>query len=87
MLHEEAEHFDCEDCELADMQASLDLANSDAFEAFRKLASRFVVDAGIGPCVFQALAQDRDRDDLLDLVERLRVIYDILSPPPAPKGD
>lgn len=40
------------------------------------------MDFHLGPEVFRRLTDDRDVDDVEDLVERVAIIYDIVMPPP-----
>jgi hypothetical protein len=66
--------------------ASLDLDNADAWSVYGQLCSRFAVDFHLAPELMRHLTEGRAADDVIDLVERLAVVYDVLSPPP-PRHD
>lgn len=87
MLDTDGEHFDCETCEVADALASLDADNADAWRVYGQCLSRFAVDLGLVPVQFKALVSGRSDADVVDLMERLAVIYDVLSPPPPPRQE
>jgi hypothetical protein len=62
--------------------ASLDADNADAWSVYGQLCSRFAVDFHLAPALLRHLTEGRAVDDVLDLVDRLAVMYDVLSPPP-----
>jgi hypothetical protein len=62
--------------------ASLDADNADAWAVYGQLCSRFAVDFNLAPALLRHLTEGRAADDVLDLVDRLAVMYDVLSPPP-----
>jgi hypothetical protein len=75
--------FDCDTCPVAQALGDLWPENAQAWDLFKRLATRFVVDAGLAASVFQRLTEDLDVDEMQELVERLTVIYDLVMPAPA----
>ncbi len=80
-LEQEPELYQCETCPVADAQGQLWTENAEAWGVFQRLAQRFVIDTHLGPSVFAALTADAEPDAVVDLVERLGVMYDIVAPP------
>jgi hypothetical protein len=58
----------------------LDPNNQDAVRIFYRLARRFLVDAGLIPVALAAELADVSPSDQRDLLDRLSVLYDVLSP-------
>jgi hypothetical protein len=67
------------------MDATLDAENRDAWRIYGQLCSRFAVDFGVAPDLLRALVDGWSPDDVVELMERLTVMYDVLSPAPQPK--
>lgn len=65
---------------MAQAQADVWPENLDAWDIFKRLASRMVVDTGIGAEVFKRLTEDRPGHEVEELVERLGIIYDLVAP-------
>jgi hypothetical protein len=61
--------------------ATLDPPSAEAWEIYGRLGSRFAVDFGLVPDVLRRLVAEWSDDDVLDLVDRLAVMYDTFSPP------
>lgn len=66
---------------MSEAQGQLWAENVEAWSVFQRLAQRFVVDTHLGPSVFAAVTDGTDPDEIVELVERLGVIYDIVAPP------
>lgn len=81
MLATDPEAFDCDGCAVREALDGLNAENAEAWEMFHRLASRFLVDAQLISTAFQQLMVGRDAADVLDVLERLEVIYDIVQPP------
>ena len=79
------ELFDCATCPVAEHCDALDPENRAAWSLYQQMAKRFVVDVGIGAEVFRRLTEAEDAETVCDRVQRLAIIYDVLSPPPEPK--
>lgn len=62
-------------------QGQLWTENQEAWIVFQRLAQRFVVDTGLSVPVFEAITDGSEPDAIVDLVERLGVMYDIVAPP------
>lgn len=75
--------FDCDDCELKRAQANLWPENAEAWVIFSSVARRFVADLHLGAYVLERQLADHTTDDALDLLDRLSLIYDLVSPAPA----
>lgn len=82
MLATDPEAFDCETCPTAQALGSLDEPNREAWRIFRLLASRFLVDLHAGGHVLDRLTADLDVEQFEDLMQRLRILYDVLCPVP-----
>ena len=80
-LANDPEPYDCETCPVLAAEHALWPENARAWDTYRQLATRFVVDAGLGSDAFQALTADLDAPDRLDLLARLALIYDEVQPP------
>lgn len=84
-LTTDAAVFDCDQCPVRWQLEDLAAENVEAWVMFTRLSSRFLIDAHLIGDAFRHLTAGRDAEDILDILERLEVIYDILQPPPAPK--
>jgi hypothetical protein len=82
----DAEAFDCDACPVAEQLGALaeDPENQRAWAIYHRVATRFNADTHAGGVVLAGLTAGWDREDFQDVVERLAVIYDVLSPPPEP---
>jgi len=76
--------YDCETCAIRAAVAGLDAENRFAWTTWRRMAQRLVVDLQLGGYVLDLALHDLDPDDALTCVERLAIIYDVLSPPRTP---
>ena len=74
--------MDCDSCPMPAREASLDADNRFAWHVYGRVVTRLSADLGIGGEVFRALTAGLEPDDVIDLAERLRLMYDVLSPPP-----
>ena len=83
VLETEPQLFDCDDCELKCAQANLWPENAEAWAIFVSVARRFVADVHLGAYVLERQLADYTTDDALDILERLSLIYDLVSPAPA----
>jgi hypothetical protein len=72
---------------VADALATLDedAENVRAWRLYHRVATRFVADTHSGSIVLKNLTADLSPEDFEDVVERLALLYDTLSPPPEPK--
>jgi hypothetical protein len=86
VLDTDAEHFDCATCPVADAQDTLDRENQDAWQLYGRICTRFAVDMGVTADVLRAHVDGWPAADVVDLLERFAVMYDVLSPPP-PRQD
>lgn len=84
-IENELEQYDCETCEIRARVTALDADNARAWGVWQRVAHRVVVDLQAGGYVLSLALADLPPDDALACVERLSVIYDVLSPPPAQK--
>lgn len=66
---------------MARQQASLDRANGEAWGLFGRLQNRFAVDYRLMPDLFRAHIAGWPAEDVVDVLERLTIIYDVLCPP------
>ncbi len=80
-METDPEQFDCTVCPLAAAQAALWPENVEAWSLFERVSRRFVHEFKLGPDVMQHSLAGRDSDDVLDMVDRLTIIYDVLAPP------
>jgi hypothetical protein len=81
-LATEADQFDCEECPIADALDGLMPENASAWRIFHRLASRFLVDTHLTQAIFERLTAGWHEERVLDLAERLELIYSLLCPPP-----
>ena len=81
-LRDEPELFQCDTCPVSLAIDGLERDNAEAWDVYRRLASRFVREAGIGGRVFDGIVDGWDGDDIEELVTRLDIIHDVLAPPP-----
>ena len=87
MREQEADQFDCDTCPLAASVQALDGSNAEAWSLYRRVYSRLNVEWGLVPDLFRRLVAGMDDDDVLELVDRLSLIFGILNPPPQPGPD
>lgn len=78
--------YDCDTCQVRTALDALSEENAEAWTLFHRLASRFLVDTHLVAEAFRLLTIDWASSDVLDLIERLNVLYDILLPPPTPSS-
>jgi hypothetical protein len=82
VLDTDAEHFDCATCPVAEAQSTLDRENVEAWQLYGRVCTRFAVDVGLVGDVLRAHVEGWPAADVVDLMERFAVLYDVLSPPP-----
>ena len=80
VIDTDAEHFDCQTCPVPAAFAWLDADNVEAWRIYGQCCTRFAVDLGLVPVHFQALIAGMGPDAVDDLMQRLAVIHDVLSP-------
>ncbi len=81
-LSGDGEQYDCQTCVVAARVEELDSENSEAWRLFGRLVSRLTMDVpGLVTPILERIVSDLDRDDALDLLQRLSVIYDTVIPP------
>ena len=83
MLADEAEHFDCETCEIAQAQRQLDAENADAWRLFHLCGSRVAVQWQLSGLILSRVGEHWSVDELTDMVERFDIIAAELAPPKA----
>jgi hypothetical protein len=71
---------------VADAQATLDRENVEAWDLYGRVCTRFAVDFGVVPELLRQLVDGWRPEDVVDLMERFAVMYDVLNPPP-PRQD
>lgn len=81
MVETDVDQFDCQTCRVAESLESLDAENLVAWRLYHRIATRVVIDAGLGPAVFAASTRDLEPDAVDALVQRVGLIHDILQPP------
>lgn len=87
MLRQEAEQFDCTLCSAPERLEELDTANREAWHVFGQVCRRICHDIpGLAAPVMARVVKDKDPEEATDLLERLSLIYDAVSPPPEPKS-
>ncbi len=86
MLETDGDQFNCETCPVACQQATLDAANVEAWGLYHRMGNRFAVDFHLTADLFRGLVAGWPAEDVVDVLERLSVMYDTLSPP-APPSD
>lgn len=59
---------------------ALEPVNANAWEVFTRIATRFVVDVGLGHEVVRRKCRQLSDDDSDELLDRLSLIYDIVMP-------
>jgi len=81
-LETDPEQFECSTCEVRQQLDGLSSENAEAWQLYQRLLSRFLVDLLLVPDMFRHLTADWTHEQIVDRLERLMVMYDILSPPP-----
>jgi hypothetical protein len=71
---------------VAQSLGSLDEDNQRAWTIFQRLQSRFLLDHHASSVALDRLTRDLSHADCADLFDRLRVLYDIVCPPPERKS-
>ncbi len=77
----EPDRYVCDFCVLREQFEALWEPNREAWELWRSLNARPVVDFHLGPTVFASFCGDRTSDEVIDLIQRLSVIGTVLTPP------
>jgi hypothetical protein len=77
--------YACGDCAIKAALTGLDTDNSFAWTVWQRVAHRVVVELQAGGYVLSLALADLSARDALACVQRLAIIYDILSPAPTPK--
>ena len=85
----DAETYVCETCPVADALAALDddAANREAWAVFHRCVTRFTVDAHLAAVALSAAVKDWETDDVLDLIDRLGILYNAICPPPVTRPE
>jgi hypothetical protein len=85
---QDPELYDCDECPVADALHDLDgdPKCAEAWSIFRKCVNRFTVETHCVPTALAAATAGKEPDDVMDLLERCELMFDILHPPPEPKG-
>jgi hypothetical protein len=81
LLEQEAEQYDCSACLLQQQVDALDEDNKEAWALYLSCCNRFTQDLQAGAVVLDRLTQHLSADEFRDMSERLRIIYDVVSPP------
>ena len=81
ILEQEAEQFDCSACLLQEHSSALDTENQEAWALYRSRCNRFTQDLRAGAVVLDRLTQHLSAEEFSEMAERLRIIYDVVSPP------
>jgi hypothetical protein len=58
--------------------------NAEAWRIYRLVASRFAADLHAGGVVLERITADLDPEAFEDLIQRLRILYEVLCPPTTP---
>ncbi len=75
--------FDCDACELRQRAEGLDQVNLEAWGIYSTLGSRVVQDWGLMPYTLDALTDGWSGEDRVDLLARLDLMRELLTPVPA----
>ncbi len=81
MLATEEAAFNCETCALAEKQATLDADNREAWDVYSRLCRRFSYDFHASTLLLERLTEHWPGSDVIDLLDRLSLMYDVLNPP------
>lgn len=81
MLDTDPEQFDCESCPLGEKLWTLDADNAEAWRLFGQVYTRLNVEWRLIPNMFERLVAGMDDADVMTLVDRLAIIFDIVNPP------
>lgn len=85
-LADEGRPVSCGACDYAARQDELWPQNAEAWSLYRTLCGRTVGMLDLHGYVFLALTKDLSDDDRLDVLARLDVIHDVLSPTEGDRG-
>jgi hypothetical protein len=66
---------------MAAAQATLDRANEEAWQLYGRVCSRFAVDFNVVPELLRHLVDGWPSEDVIELMERFAVMYDVFNPP------
>jgi hypothetical protein len=80
-IDENPDDYDCEACPVRLQLEGLDAENAEAWRIYRKMATRFVQDFALSAELFRIETEGWTVEDVTDLVTRLGIVYDELSPP------
>lgn len=80
LVEEEPDLYNCDECRLLSQMHELDGENQQAWSLYRSCCNRFTQDLGAGALLLDRLTQDLGAEEFSELTERLRLIYDIVSP-------
>jgi hypothetical protein len=78
---EDDDAFDCETCPVANAQATLDETNREAWSVYRRVCQRFPYDFHAAPLLLDRLTEHWPASEVVDLLDRLALMYDVLNPP------
>jgi hypothetical protein len=80
--------YDCATCPVAAQAAELeaDAANAEAWRLFTQTITRFSSDLHLAGVMVDRMTAGMDPEDFADLMRRFGILYDVLCPPPEPRG-
>ncbi len=82
LLESDGQQFDCTTCTAPERLEELDPANREAWQVFGQVVSRLCVDVpGLVSPILARVVSDKSGDDATDLLQRMTLIYDAVSPP------
>ena len=80
MVESDPDLFDCSACPLRAAKEGLWPENSEAWSLYCRVGARWTRDAGVSSEVFRRLTADVDSEDFADLMDRVLLIHDVVSP-------
>lgn len=78
------EVYDCQTCEMAHQVGTLGRANAEAWAIFQRVCGRFAHEAGLMSLRLTLETDGWPAQDVIDLLDRLEIIYDEVMPPQEP---
>lgn len=87
VIETDAQEFNCETCEVKTRRAALDPENTRAVDVFGQCVTRFCRETQTSALVLGCLTANDSPEQVVDLVARLEVLYDVFVPVPVtPNG-
>lgn len=77
--------YDCDGCVMAQELGALDRDNAEAWGLFHRVCGRFAHEAGLMGMRVNLETDGWPAQDVLDLLDRLEIIYHHLVPPQEPR--